>query len=277
MPRHLPSAALAILASIFVAAPGAAGAAEPRPVPFSVPADSTIPIGPKGDAVKLGKALVTETRKRLPKNVGAGLDCTNCHIAAGTTPSAGPFVGLWGVFPDYRARAGDIDSMQERINDCFERSMNGKALAVDSAEMNAILMYINWLSTGVPTGTEVIGRGMGSIDMTLKPDAARGKQVYADKCAACHGAGGEGIKGATGEYGVPPVWGDASFNVGAGLARTYTAAAFVKNNMPLGQVGTLSDQDAIDVAEFFTHQPRPAFAAAKDDYAKGNKPKDARN
>jgi thiosulfate dehydrogenase len=47
--------------------------------------------------------------------------------------------------------------------------------------------------------------------------------------------------------------------------------------MPLGQVGTLSDQDAIDVAEFFTHQPRPAFAGAKDDYAKGNKPKDARN
>ena len=32
-----------------------------------------------------------------------------------------------------------------------------------------------------------------------------------------------------------------------------------------------------DVAEYLTHQPRPAFAPAKYDYAKGGKPKDARN
>ena len=269
--------ALAAITSISVAAFGLALAAEPAPVPFKVPEDATIPKGPKGDAIRLGKALVVDTRKMLPKNVGDGLDCTNCHLGAGTTPSAAPFVGLWGVFPDYRARAGDIDSLQERINDCFERSMNGKALAMDSAEMNAILMYINWLSTGVPTGTEVVGRGMGKIDTSRKANAVHGTQIYAEKCAACHGAGGEGIKGATGEYGVPPVWGDASFNIGAGLARTYTAAAFVKHNMPLGQGGSLSDQDAIDVSEYFTHQPRPGYAAAKDDYARGAKPDDARN
>ncbi|KAI5931834.1 putative protein FAM10A5 [Manis javanica] len=51
------------------------------------------------------------------------------------------------------------------------------------------------------------------------------------------------------------------------MARTYTAAAFVKRNMPiafhgnfpLGQ-GGLSDQEAVDVAEYFSHQPRPDFA-----------------
>jgi thiosulfate dehydrogenase len=47
--------------------------------------------------------------------------------------------------------------------------------------------------------------------------------------------------------------------------------------MPLGQGNTLSDQDAIDVAQYMTHQARPSYAAAKSDYAKGNKPKDARN
>ena len=118
---------------------------------------------------------------------------------------------------------------------------------------------------------------MGSVDTTLKPNAVHGKQIYAEKCASCHGAGGAGIANPAGGYVFPPVWGNASFNVGAGMARTYTAAGFIKHNMPLGQGNTLSDQDAIDVAEYVTHQPRPAFAAAKADYAKGAKPKDARN
>jgi cytochrome c len=39
----------------------------------------------------------------------------------------------------------------------------------------------------------------------------------------------------------------------------------------------LSKQEAVDVAEFVTHQPRPSYAPAKNDYARGNKPKDARN
>jgi thiosulfate dehydrogenase len=245
--------------------------------PFKVPADATIPKGPDGDAVKLGKLLITDTRRLLPKNVGSGLNCANCHLGAGTTASAAPFVGLWGVFPEYRKRSGTIDSMQERVNDCFERSMNGKPLIFDSKEMNAILMYIQWLSTGVPVGTEVQGRGMGDIDTSLKPDAVHGKAVYAEKCAMCHGAKGEGMKNATGGYAFPPVWGSASFNIGAGLARTYTAAAFIKHNMPLGAGNTLSDQDAVDVAQYMTHQPRPAYAAAKNDYTKGERPKDARN
>ena len=247
------------------------------PAPFSVPADTTIPSGPEGEAIKLGRNLINDTRKMLPNNVGNGLNCTNCHIGAGTKELAGPYVGLWGVFPEYRARNGRINSMQERINDCFERSMNGKPLVLDSEEMNAILMYIQWLSTGVPVGEEVGGRGMGDVDTAFKPNAAHGQQVYAEKCASCHGANGDGVKNPGGGYAFPPVWGAASFNIGAGLARTYRAAGFIKYNMPLGQGGSLSDQDAVDVAEFVTHQPRPAFAAAENDYAKGTKPKDARN
>ena len=47
--------------------------------------------------------------------------------------------------------------------------------------------------------------------------------------------------------------------------------------MPLGQGNSLSAQQALDIAAVFTHQPRPPFAAAKNDYAGGKKPKDARN
>jgi thiosulfate dehydrogenase len=264
--------ALAVLSVASAAAGEGAGT-----VPFKAPAESTIPAGQDGEAIRFGKALITDTRRLLPRNVGNGLDCQSCHLGAGTTPFAGPFVGLWGVFPEYFARSGGIDSLQQRVDDCFLRSMNGKALAWNSKEMNAILMYVNWLSTGVPVGTAVAGRGMGEIDTELVPDRGRGRKIYVEKCASCHGAEGGGTEKPGGGYVFPPVWGGASFNVGAGLARTFTAAAFIKHNMPLGQGGTLSDQDAVDVAEFVAHQPRPAYPAGKNDYAKGAKPKDARN
>lgn len=255
---------------------GTAAYAAPAAVPLEPPAESTLPAGPEGDAIKLGKLLITDTRKQLPKNVGNGLKCSNCHLGAGTVAFSGPFVGLWGVFPEYRTRGANINSLQDRINDCFERSLNGKAIAYGSKEMNAMLMYMRWLSTGVPTGTPVEGRGMGKVETALTPDPKHGKEIYTQKCASCHGANGEGIKNGA-DYVFPPVWGNASFNVGAGMARTYTAAAFIRHNMPLGQGNSLSEQDAVDVAEFVTHQPRPPYAPAKNDYAKGNKPKDARN
>ena len=118
----------------------------------------------------------------------------------------------------------------------------------------------------------------------MTPDPVHGKKLYEAKCAECHGGNGEGLKNARNEFVFPPLWGNDSFNIGAGMARTYTAAAFIKNNMPvayglnapLGQGGALSDQDAVDVAEYFSHQPRPDFAAKVKDWPNGGKPKDAR-
>lgn len=253
------------------------GTAQVSPPPMAAPAETTIPDGPKGAAIREGKLLLTETRQRLPKNVGNGLNCTSCHLAGGTTANASPWVGIWGVFPEYRSRSGKVISLQQRVNDCFERSMNGKALAYDSIEMNNILAYMQWLSSGVPTGSSAKGRGFGPVDQKLVANDVHGKEIYAAKCASCHGATGAGINNPDGSYVFPPVWGDASFNDGAGMARTYTAAAFVKYNMPLGQGRTLSDQEALDVAAFFTHQPRPVYAQKVKDWPKGDKPKDARN
>ena len=244
---------------------------------FKPPTEASIPPGPKGIAIQEGKTLLSETRQRLPKNVGNGLNCTNCHLDGGTTANASPWVGIWGVFPEYRSRSGKVITLIDRVNDCFERSMNGKALAHDSVEMINILSYMQWLSTGVATGTAVKGRGFGPIDTQLKPDSSHGKQVDAAKCASCHGGDGVGIKAAAGGYTLPPLWGKDSFNDGAGMARTYTAAAFVKHKMPLGQGGTLTDQDAVHVSEYFTHQPRPVFMGKTKDWPKGGKPKDARN
>jgi len=81
----------------------------------------------------------------------------------------------------------------------------------------------------------------------------------------------------------PPLWGDQSFNIGAGMARTYTAAAFVKRNIPIGfheqfplGQGGLSDQEAVDVAAYFSGQPRPDFPDKVKDWPSGGKPQDAR-
>ncbi len=270
-PGRIASILLAVVVLAYAQPPHAAA-----PVPLVVPDEINMPSGPAGTAINRGKMLVTDTARLLPQNVGDALTCANCHLGAGTVALAGPFVGLWGMFPQVGERDGTVESLAERINECFERSMNGKPIAYDSAEMNAILLYIHWLSTGVPTGTPVVGRGMGRVDPALKPVPARGKQVYAAKCAACHGPDGEGTRNPAGGYSFPPVWGPRSFNAGAGMAQTYMAAAFIKHNMPLGQGNTLSDQEAIDVADYVARQPRPAFVAAKNDDAKGSRPMNAR-
>lgn len=158
-----------------------------------------------------------------------------------------------------------------------------KCFGLDNLISAASAAFFNYPSsttfryTSVPTGASVKGRGFGPINRELKPNADNGKAVYAAKCASCHGANGEGMKDAKGAYTFPALWGKDSFNVGAGMARTYTAAAFVKHNMPLGQPNTLTDQEAIDIAEFFTHQPRPDYAPKAKDWPKGDKPKDARS
>ena len=75
-------------------------------------------------------------------------------------------------------------------------------------------------------------------------------------CAACHGADGAGQK-AGGKMVFPPLWGARSFNWGAGMASIKNAAEFIRANMPLGQGGSLTPQEAWDLAAFVDSQVRP--------------------
>ncbi|HWA13018.1 MAG TPA: c-type cytochrome [Burkholderiales bacterium] len=232
--------------------------------------DAPLPAGPMGEAIALGQRLLGRTREAAPTYAGNALNCTSCHLDGGRTPWAAPWVGLWGVFPEYRSRNARINTLADRVNDCFVRSLNGRPLPVESDEMAAILAYMQWVSREVPTGASVPGRGFRRIASPSPPDPDRGERIYRDKCSLCHGPQGQG----SAVY--PPLWGPQSFNIGAGMARLNTAAAFVKANMPFGQGGTLSDQEAFDVAAFFTRQARPDFAAKALDWPAGGKPADAR-
>lgn len=230
-----------------------------------------------------GMQLMVDTKAQLPRNVGNSLNCASCHLNAGTVADASPFVGLSAQFPSYAARAGKVITLADRINGCMLRSMNGKPLPLDSADMKAMLAWFDWMKGTVQPKKKIPGRGVGEFNRNLKPNMVHGKEVYAAQCASCHGANGEGTKAPDGRDVYPPLWGDASFNIGAGMARLYTAAAFVRHNMPIGTrnefplgQGGLSDQDALDVAAYFTQQPRPDFAAKVHDWPQGGKPADAR-
>jgi len=264
--------AIALLWSFVVAGRAQAG----EIVPLKPPSSSDIPKGALGDAIRDGQSLITNTRTLAGPFVGNGLTCANCHLDGGRVAYAAPLAGLWGVFPEYRARRGSVESLTERINDCFKRSMNGQPLPPDSREMIALLAYIAWLSTGVPTGVEVQGRGFKEFAAPAPPDPVRGEALYAAKCAACHGGDGQGLRAADDKYAVPPLWGPQSFNTGAGMARVSVAAGFVQAKMPLGNGGTLSDQEAYDIAAYFTAKPRPEFSGTRNDWPHGDAPPDAR-
>lgn len=250
---------------------------------FDTPRMAKLLDAPNSAQLVRGMQLHLNTKALLPNNVGNQLNCTSCHLNAGTVADGSPFVGVSAFFPSYAPRAGREITLEDRINGCFRRSMNGKPLPVDSADMKAMVAYFDWMKRETKPGDKVAGRGVGKVDQSIKPNTENGRKVYTQQCAVCHGSNGEGLKRADGTMIYPPLWGDQSFNIGAGMARTYTAAAFVKRNMPIGfhekfplGQGGLSDQDAVDVAEYFSHQPRPDFPDKVKDWPKDKKPADAR-
>jgi len=251
---------------------------------YTIPSDTQIAGEPNADQINYGKRLLNETRRLLPQNTGASMNCNSCHVQEGKKPMGAPYINTVNTFPQFNPRANRVVSLEDRINGCFMRSMNGKPLEKDSAEMKAMIAYMKWLAQDVPHGAKVQIENAWPIDTKLVPDPVRGKGLYAAQCASCHGANGEGKKDRAGDIVFPPLWGDESFNIGAGLARTYKAAAFIRNSMPMGvnthgnwgEGDVLSDQDAVDVAEYFTHMPRPDFAGKEKDFPNGKKPKDSR-
>jgi thiosulfate dehydrogenase len=241
-----------------------------RPAPSLAGAqavDTVPPAGPLGDAVRRGRALVLHTRDSLPKNVGNKLRCVSCHLDEGRRPT-GTWVGSFAHFPMYRARSGKVETIEFRVNDCFTRSMNGAALDPASPDMRDIVAYLWFLSRGVPVRETAAGAPAAQRFLALTADTAAGAKTFATICAKCHAPDGQGTVAA------PPLWGPGSYNVGAGMSRLSAAANFIRANMPFDQPGTLSDQQALDVAAYVNAQPRPDYAGKERDWPNGDPPRD---
>ena len=126
---------------------------------------------------------------------GNNLSCQSCHLQAGTQRYGMPLIGVYAVFPVYIARENEVRTIEDRIEGCMERSMNGRALPVDGKEMKALVAYLQFLSTGVPIGSTLEGRGSPALPMLDRAaNPSRGAEVFAQKCAVCHQANGQGLR-----------------------------------------------------------------------------------
>ena len=217
-------------------------------------------------SIRRGRALLIDTRDSLPGHVGNNLRCTSCHLGDGRRPEAFPWVGVTGRYPQYRSRNAAVSTIEDRINDCFQRSLNGSAIPIESREMRDMVAYMASLSTPAPAADSLQDDAPPAMN-PLAPDTARGALVFTAKCTLCHGDHGQGTLVA------PAVWGDSSFNIGAGMARLRTMTAFVRRNMPYGNA-TLTDQQAFDVAAYVTSMPRPDFPGKEKDWPRGDAPPD---
>ena len=224
---------------------------------FTPPAESTLPDGDYGKVIRLGEQIFMETGQYASRYVGNNLSCANCHLDAGRKADSAPLWASFIHYPAFRKKTGQVDTLASRIQGCFEYSMNGKAPPADDEIITALQTYAFWLAKGAPVGTPVPGSGYPKLKKPAQPaDYARGEKVYAQNCALCHGADGLGQRAGDKQV-FPPLWGPKSFNWGAGMHQLANAAGFIQANMPLGKGGTLSEQDAWDVAVFMNSHERP--------------------
>lgn len=210
--------------------------------------------------VEKGYNLMVDTRKNAPNYVTSKMSCTNCHFAGGNTTGGKngglSLAGVAAVFPRYNPGARTVIGLPQRINYCFERSLNSKPLPYESEEMLALLTYLHWISRGFPIYSKAPWLGFEPLKSKNLPDIDSGKTAYMIYCALCHGTNGEGGNQ------IPPLWGPDSYNKGAGFNDEETLAAFIYANMPY-ENANLTQEQAIDIAAFVAKQPRPEYHPSK--------------
>lgn len=235
---------------------------------FVPPPDSAIPADKFGEEVKLGEEIFRDPAVHAKEFVGNQLRCSNCHLQAGRQAGAAPMWAAYVSYPAYRSKNGHVNSFQERLQGCFKFSMNGKVPKLGDPVLVALESYSYFLAKGLPTGEKPTGRGYPALPKPPLPaDYARGGQVYAEQCSACHGPQGLG-QSSSGKVVFPALWGPQSFNWGAGMGSIKHAAEFIHANMPLGLGGSLTTQQAWDVATYMDSQVRPQDPRFNGDVAK---------
>ena len=260
--------------------------ASSRKRPMNVPApsndsslwqgadDSTMPIGRSGELIRYGQDLIARTAFYFGPagSIGRkqnGMSCQNCHLKAGKQPWGNNFGGVASTYPKFKERRGAVESIAQRILDCFQRSLNGEAPDSGSREVRAMMAYMQWLGTGVVKGKKPAGSGIAALPyLDSAADPAKGRLLYVLKCQSCHGLEGQGLKDKDGAaYIYPPLWGVHSYNTSASFFRLSRLAGFIRDNMPLGadyRKKGLSDKEAWDLSAFINSQARPVRRFKED-------------
>jgi thiosulfate dehydrogenase len=293
------------------AAPAVASAPDSHRASPLIPARTTLqtawdfPRNPLTDAtlddsrlsaeIRWGFRIFISTQAEAGRFTASKVSCNNCHLNGGQRERALPLVGVAGMFPEYNKRSGRLYSLTDRIVDCFLRSENATgriagetgAASVNTREMLpsptakevlAVAAYITWLARGFEVGKSPAWRGQNAIAASAlipiaRLDPQRGEALYNEHCTSCHGQDGQGL--ALGDRKAGPLWGPDSWNDGAGAARVYTLAGIIRYSMPYLDPGSLTDEEAQQLAAFINSKPRPAYPFKQQDYLTEKLPVDS--
>ena len=243
--------------------------------------------------IRWGFKLFTNTPVEAKAFAPGKMACANCHLNAGQRERSLPLVAIAGMFPEYNRRSGRLYSLNDRIVDCFWRSENATGVLGEddassaasrilpsptSKEVLAISAYLTWLARGATMGKNPAWRGQNTIAASAlipvaKLDRKQGEAIFTERCTSCHGIDGQGVM--VGDKKPGPLWGPDSWNDGAGAARVYTLAGIIRYAMPYLSPGSLSDEEAQQVAAFINAKPRPAFPYKPQDYLTEKMPADS--
>jgi thiosulfate dehydrogenase len=251
--------------------------------------NSTLPENEhRRELIIYGREIMANTSNVLPNATGNSLSCANCHGGGDLPTTTGmvgqdidmiPLVGTAAGYPEWTGRTSRMRDMRQRIMGCFLRSMNADPEDVpeyDSREIQAMEAYMVWLAKGTPVQTKPYWRHLNKPEGDEKKpipevNPVRGAQLYLENCASCHAKDGTGIEG---QY--PPVWGNESYNDGAGMGRIYTSAAFIREAMPYGSAHTLTDWGKVqDIAGYINGHDRPHLERQPKDWSEAGAPDEA--
>lgn len=268
---------------------------QARPVqPWRLPDAAQIPQGAEGQRIREGMALLQQTTrlagplaqdpsKRYSRN---NLNCINCHQAGpsglpGSKPYALPLVNVINDYPKLDPKSMKMVSLEQRVTGMFGKGE--VALTAQTPELQAILAYLRWLGSKAEPGMAMAGTGLKAVALPARAaDPVQGGELFAARCAQCHGATGEGTPAADfasgGGYLFPPLAGDDTYDDGGHMYMVPLLTRFIHANMPPGSSADapqLSVGKAYDIAAYINSElprrhapqrvgayPDPAFRPA---------------
>ncbi|WP_305907409.1 c-type cytochrome [Methylomarinum sp. Ch1-1] len=220
---------------------------------------------------------------------GQIMNCSACHAQGGTVPHSWP---LTRTYSHFRLRAnldappqdgegefyGPLGYWRDTITvnrDCGINCAGQGEIPKDSYEMDALVAWTKAVQEGIYPGegilipelklksnnTKIPGARIPIFEKVLndpefKADPKAGKVAYDRTCASCHGKDGLGKWSEKSGYTVPPVAGGGSHTKAGGPYMVPVLAAFIQRQMPLSQPGSLTEQEAIDIAAYLSDMPR---------------------
>jgi thiosulfate dehydrogenase len=205
---------------------------------------------------------------------GTHTTCAHCHQSVGDKQDAlgNRLVGSnslgasWAMADMYDRFTGLLLPHELRQMQCYINSSNGfKPNAADDL-IRDVTAYSRFLSAAVDLkiGNRYPEQGMDEIPASATrrrgDDYVRGAQVYREICASCHGSQALG-KVVEGRVLYPALAGPNSHSLDSRMnfaAVNTIMPGFICRNMPLGQEGSLDNQECRDIAYYLSTLPRPA-------------------